>query len=106
MGRLDDPRSPFDHAGGVPEILLGLEVTLEVWSGTSPQFFRSRVFDLPSRSRSVRQKVQQTEWFCGYTHQVRGERVRRGGTGRRVGDARIDIGAFGDAEVLIVERHD
>lgn len=46
MRRLDDARSSFDHAGGVPEVFLGLDVTLEIGSGASSQLFRGRVLDL------------------------------------------------------------
>ena len=53
MRRLDDPRSPFDHAGCLAEVLLGLDVTLETWSDAGCQFFRGRVFNLWNRTLEI-----------------------------------------------------
>ena len=74
MGRFDDARSPFDHSGGVSEVLTGLDVTLEVWSGASPKFFRGWVFDLkvppPPRKVSTAGDLED-----GAAYEVHGERV-------------------------------
>ena len=105
MRRLDDTRSAFDHSGSVSEVLGSLDVTLEIWSGTSSKFFRGRVVHLqgsPHPRESVPLDVEDGRW---HTYKVRGNRVRVGGMRRRVGDPVVDVEAFGNSEVPVVEGH-
>lgn len=83
-------------------------MTLEIWTGAGRPFFYGWVVDLFARfhtRKSAFYDIRLADLTVDCAYQIPGEWVRSVRMRCRVDDTTVGVGAFGDTEVHIIDRH-
>ncbi len=96
---LDNPRAPFNDAGGFSEGAGSLTVTCEVVTSACPSSLRGRVRDLGGKINVSEGRPRSRSYII----RVHGVRIIGGFS--RISDAVVHVNTACDAEVSIVQRH-